>query len=90
MALTKKELLKFLDMFQDDDIITNQQNEDFIHMVNTNSGNIILSTQKPIGICNRTSTYVYPSIVKGYHGFCPELGEDLYYSEFTKLQNNGQ
>ena len=40
---------------------------------------------KPIGICNRTKTYVYPTTVKGYAGYCPELDEDLFTFEFTKF-----
>jgi hypothetical protein len=41
-------------------------------------------TQKPIGICNRTNTAVFPPQVEGYAGYCPELDEDLYEFEFTR------
>lgn len=40
-----------------------------------------------IGKCNRTNTDVYPSEVEGYDGYCPELDEDLYNIEFTRLDN---
>ncbi len=41
--------------------------------------------QEPIGICNRTKEYVYPSFVEGYSAYCPELDEDLYDMEWTKI-----
>ena len=44
---------------------------------------------KPIGICNRTNTYVYETEVEGYSAYCPELDEDLYLFEFTPLDEMG-
>lgn len=82
---TKKKLVELLSMYSDDAIITNEQNEDFIHIINDSKGNIILSTTKPIGHCNRSGEYVYPSIVEGYVGYCPTIDEDLYDYEFTPL-----
>jgi hypothetical protein len=46
---------------------------------------VILSTEKPIGTCNRTGSYVYPSVVEGYSAFCPELDEDLFNMEWAEL-----
>jgi hypothetical protein len=66
--------------------ITNEQNQDFIHIINTKHGEVILSTTKPIGYCNRTDSYVYPSVVEGYTAYCPELDEDLYDGEWTPLE----
>ena len=82
---TVKELINLLKDFNPDHIITNEQNESFIHIVNQKDGSTILSTTKPIGICNRTGSYVYKSVVESYSGFCPELDEDLYNFEFTKI-----
>ena len=45
---------------------------------------VILSTQKPIGICNRSGGYVYPTSTEGYAGYSQELDEDLYEFEFNK------
>jgi len=88
--LTKKELLKILEMYNDDAVITNEQNQNFIHAVSTYDGNMILSTTKPIGYCNRTDGYVYPTVVSGYAGFCPTTDEDLYEFEFTPLNSENE
>ena len=40
---------------------------------------------KPIAICSRTGTYVYPTTSKGYYGYCPVLDEDLYLFETEPL-----
>ena len=64
--------------------ITNSKGKDFIHISNDKQGNTILSTLKPIGICNRSGGNVYPSVLKGYKGYSIELDEDLYEFEFIK------
>jgi len=84
MSLTKKKLIELLDAYSEDALITDEQNRSFIHIVNKTNGDIILSTTKPIGYCNRSGEYVYPSIIEGYDGFCAETDEDLYSFEFTK------
>ena len=78
-------LIELLSVYPKDMPITNQLNEDFIHIVNTKD-NVILSTQKPIAICNRTGEYVYPTYTKGYFGYCPELDEDVYEFETSPLK----
>ena len=83
--LTKKELIETLKMYDDNAIITDEQNRPFVHLINTLDGGLIMSTTKPIGVCNRTGSYVYPSLLNDYAGFCPELDEDLYIYEFTKI-----
>lgn len=84
---TVGKLIELLSKYPSDFVITNEQNEDFVHIVN-GADNVILSTQKPIGICNRTGSYVYPTQVKGYAGYCPELDEDLYKMEFEKINKD--
>jgi len=76
-------LIELLSIYPKDAIITNELNEDFIHINNTEDGSVILSTTQPIGYCSRTGTYVYPTTTKGYDGYCPELDEDLYKFEIT-------
>jgi len=80
---TVKELIELLSKYPQDFVITDEQNRPFVHIIN-GADNVILSPEKPIGICNRSGGYVYPSIVEGYDGFSPELDEDLYESEFNK------
>lgn len=85
MALTVKDLKETLKGMREDAIVVNEQNQDFIHIISSDT--LRLSTNKPIGICNRTGEYVYPSLVNGYSGFCPELDEDLYEFEFTRIDH---
>jgi hypothetical protein len=81
MSLTAKHLKEFLQNVSDDTIITNEQGEDFIHIICDDT--LILSTKKPIGFCHRSGGYVYPSVVGGYSGYSIELDEDLLDFEFT-------
>lgn len=83
--LTVKKLKEILSMHNDDARVILETSEDICHTVNLNDGTLVLSRHKPIGICNRTSGYVYPTNVEGYAGYCPELDEDLYQIEFTPL-----
>lgn len=80
---TVKQLIELLSNYPQDFIITDEQNRPFIHTIN-GGNNVILSAEKPIGICNRSGGYVYPSIVEGYVGFSPELDEDLFEFEFSR------
>ena len=82
--LTVGKLIELLSIYPKDMEITNEQNEEFIHIVNRIGDRVALSTTKPIGICNRSGGYVYPSLVDGYVGFSPELDEDLYEIEFSR------
>ena len=86
MALTFKDLREFANQkgFRDDALVRDMQLQDFVHIASDTDGNIRLCTSKPIGICNRTGEYVYPSVVGGYSAYCPELDEDLYNMEWTK------
>ena len=83
---TVGELIELLSKYPKDFVITDEQNQPFIHIVN-GSDNIILSTTKPIGYCNRSGEYVYPSRVDGYSAFSPELDEDLYNNEWTPFED---
>lgn len=78
-------LIELLSNYPKDMVITNEQNQPFIHLVN-GKDNVILSTTKPIGYCNRSGEYVYPSVVEGYSAYSPELDEDLYDMEWTPLE----
>jgi hypothetical protein len=75
-------LIELLSAYPLDMIITDEQNQEFVHMVNMGD-NLILSTSRPIGYCNRSGEYVYKSMVKGYIAFSPAMDEDLYGFEFT-------
>jgi len=89
MALTFKDLKEIVNQkgFRDDAIVTDEQLRDFVHITHDTKGNIRLCVNRPIGKCNRTGEYVYPSVVEGYIGYCPELDEDLYEFEFTRIDH---
>jgi len=61
-----------------------------IETLNSALENVRLCTSKPIGKCNRTREYVYPSIIEGYSAYCPELDEDLYSMEWTKIHHENR
>lgn len=83
--MTKAELIQLLAIYPDHFVVTNEQNEPFVHMINGDN-NIIISTKKPIGYCHRSGGYVYPSVVDGYSAFSPELDEDLTDLEWTPFK----
>jgi len=85
MALTVKQLKEFLASAPDDAIVHTEQNLDIVHVVVGDS--VLLSTKKPIGTCNRTGEYVYPSKIEGYSAFSPALDEDLYKFEWTPFND---
>ncbi len=93
MALTVKDLREFINFkgLKEDAFVTDMQLEDFVHISHDKYGNVRLCTSRPIGKCNRTKEYVYPSVVEGYSAYCPELDEDLYDMEWTKIDHeNGE
>lgn len=82
--ITVGELIQKLMIYPKDFVVINEQNKDIVNIVNTDES-VIISTTRPIGICNRSGGNVYPSLVKGYSGFSPNLDEDLYDFESEKL-----
>jgi len=80
--LTVQELRDALKNMNPDARVKTQTNEEFVHIIG--SDEIILSTEKPIGVCNRTGGYVYPTRSEGYSAFCPDLDEDLLDFEWDK------
>ncbi len=85
MKTTIGKIIELLSDYPKDVIIINEQGQDFIHIVNIKN-RVILSAEKPIGYCNRTGEYVYPSKVDGYSAYSPELDEDLYDMEWIPLE----
>ena len=83
MSLTVGKLKEVIKSMRDDAIVSTEQNQDIINIVACDT--LILSTTKPIGYCNRSGSNVFPSVVEGYSAFCPELDEDLYDMEWSKL-----
>lgn len=76
---TVKELIEILTPYakNEDAKVMNHENADFVHIVNKSNGDVILTTEKPIGYCNRSSGYVYPTSVEDYVGVSTELDENV-------------
>ena len=81
-TLTTGQLIKKLEKYPSDWGVTNEQNEEFVHIINDDE-RVIISTKKPIGTCNRTGTHVYPTEVEGYSAFSPQIDADLINAEWT-------
>ncbi len=79
------QLIELLSKYPKDMEITNEQNENFVHINNTKDS-VTLSTQKPIAICSRSGGYVYPTKTDGYYGYSIELDEDVYEMETEPLK----
>jgi len=62
-----------------------EQHEYIVHAAKDSDGDLILSVDLPIGMCNRTGGLVYHTDVEGYSGYSMELHEDLYNFEFEKF-----
>lgn len=86
MTTTVGKLIELLQDYPVNMTITNEHNEPFVHIVNNDTDNIILSTKKPIAYCNRTGEYIYPTSTLGYFGYSPSLDEDVYEFETSKLE----
>jgi len=78
---TVKELIDMLKIYKQDGYITNELNQDFIHIRSTDNGNTILSTVKPIAIHAETGQKVYPPSNTMYYAFSPELNGNVYAHE---------
>lgn len=63
--------------------VRNHENQNFIHIVSDDEGGTILTTEKPIGYCNRSGGYVYPTSVEDYVGVSTELDENVDFGEFS-------
>lgn len=90
--LTVGFLKQILAAHPDDMEVVTQENLAIAHISNT-SNRLIISTEKPIGHCNRSGGLVFP-ITKiqlvheagtEYDGVCTETDENLYKFEFTPI-----
>ena len=81
--ITKKELIEAIKHSPDDAIITVLGQGEIVHIMQ--DGNILLSAQKPIGLCLQCGEYVYAETNQGleqYPAFCPSCDENKFSFEF--------
>ena len=87
--ITVGKLIELLSVYSKDSRVTDESNKDIIHIVNLNDADhVLLSSTKPIGICNRCGNYVYPcqsDSEHNYSGYCPSHDEDLFAHEMGPL-----
>ena len=96
MTLTIKDLREIINKksLKEDAIVTDMQLQDFVHITHDTEGNIRLCTSKPIGRCNRTGEYVYPSVADFGNPDSAEVAKiklfnDQYYKLFQELIQSG-
>lgn len=77
------DLITTLMSYNLDEMVTDHENQNFIHIVSRDNGGTILTTEKPIGYCNRSGGYVYPTTVEDYVGVSTELDENVDLGEFS-------
>lgn len=80
---TVGELIEILSDYNKDAYISNQELAEFVHISNLSNGQVILSTEKPIGYCNRSGGYAFLTDVEDYLAVVPELDENVDFSEIT-------
>ena len=81
-------LIELLNNYPKDMRITNEQNEDFIHICNRQGNEITLSTKQPIGHCSNCGDYVYKEESLDYMGVCPTCDENKYDFEIEPLSKD--
>ena len=82
--ITVKQLIEALSVYNDSSIVRTQDGENIVNIINTNGGDVIVSSLKPLGECNRCNSPVYPTTTEGYMAYCPECDEDLYSIELEQ------
>jgi len=77
MSLTVKYLIDCLKMYSENANVINHEAQDFVHISSLTNGDVILSTERPIGYCKRSGGYVFVTNVEDYLGVVPELDENV-------------
>lgn len=82
---TVKEFIRLLEPFakNGDAAIMNHELQEFVHISNLQNGDVVISTQKPIGYCKRSGGYVFPTEVEDYVGVSVELNENVDLGEIV-------
>lgn len=88
--LTVKDLKEFLEDYPEDMRVISESGKDFVHIINNQNSDLLLSTSKPIGNCKKCGDYAYDEIHQGledYNGYCPTCDENLFGFEIIKKEN---
>lgn len=80
---TVGKLIEILSSYNKDAYISNQELEEFVHISHLTNGQVIISTERPIGYCNRSGGYAFLTDVEDYLAVVPELDENVDFSEIT-------
>ena len=79
-----QEFIESLSKFEGSTVVCYEQ-DPIIHFSAFEDG-MVVSSELPVGICNRSGGTVYPTVVPDYDGYCVAMDEDLYLFEFTPIQ----
>ncbi len=79
-------LIELLSAYNGEMEVIDFEGQNFVHIShhdNDNGGRLILSTERPIGYCNRSGEYVFPTLVEDYLGVVPAIEENVDLGEIT-------
>ena len=85
MSVTIGKLIEMLKIYPESMEVTDEQNQNFIHIVNRQGNKLTLSTKNPIGYCSKSGDYVYPEEMLDYTEVCPTCDENMYDIEIIPL-----
>jgi len=84
--LKVSKLIELLSAYNGDMNVIDFEGQEFVHIShfdNEDDGCLILSTEKPIGYCNRSGGYAFPTLVEDYLGVVPQIEENVDLGEIT-------
>jgi hypothetical protein len=79
-------LIELLSAYNGEMNVIDFEGQDFVHISyfgDKKDGSLILSTERPIGYCNRSGEYVFPTLVEDYIGVVPAINENVDLGEIT-------
>ncbi len=88
MAIVSKELIDALKHCNDDVIIVNHENEEFIHMNKIKDNRFVLSVKPKLGHCNKCGYPVFESDISNYSAVCTNCDENLFRFEYTVIEES--
>lgn len=83
---TVSKLIELLSAYNGDMNVIDFEGQEFVHISHfgdKEDSSLILSTERPIGYCNRSGEYVFPTLVEDYLGVVPAIEENVDLGEIT-------
>jgi len=86
MSTTVKELIKLLSNYNQDSIVVNHENEEFVHLISLDGNRTKISVKPKIGECNECGSSVHQTEVIDYPAVCTNCDENKYEFEITRTK----